>query len=97
LFTPPAAVFVEVVKGRTLRKFELATDATAYSLKSVPCRKGKKMNLPNGSGRREKKFSRFLWREFDKLRKKRSCNLPGWQICLDKKHSFIPLFQAVCF
>jgi hypothetical protein len=31
LLTPPAAVFVEVVKGRTLRKFELAADATAYS------------------------------------------------------------------
>jgi hypothetical protein len=31
LFTPPAAVFVEVVKGRTLRKFELAADATALS------------------------------------------------------------------
>jgi hypothetical protein len=30
LFTPPTAVFVEVVKGRTLRKFELDADATAY-------------------------------------------------------------------
>jgi hypothetical protein len=30
LFTPTAAVFIEVVKGRLLREFELAADATAY-------------------------------------------------------------------
>jgi hypothetical protein len=38
LFTPPAAVFVEVVKGQTLRKFELAADATAYGKEGVNSR-----------------------------------------------------------
>jgi hypothetical protein len=28
---PTAAVFIEVVKGRSLREFELAADATAYT------------------------------------------------------------------
>jgi hypothetical protein len=30
LFTPTAAVFIEVVKGRLLREFELDADATDY-------------------------------------------------------------------
>jgi hypothetical protein len=55
LFTPTAAVFIEVVQGRSLREFELAADATAYK-KAGSCGSEKSMST-NGNGAKVKHFS----------------------------------------